>query len=63
VRPTSVSARKSISARCPIKRTDFRCADFVREQGAVQFKNGAYTLVREYFKLGCNAAIEQKMRI
>jgi len=34
---------------------------FVRGQGAIRFKSGAYTLVREHFELGCNAAIGQKI--
>ena len=35
--------------------------DFVREQGGIRFKNGAYTIVREYFKLELNTALGQKM--
>ena len=37
--------------------------DFVRGQGWIQFKNGAYTIVREYFKLDPNTALEQKMNV
>ena len=32
--------------------------DHVRGQGASRFKNGAYTIVREYFKPARNTAIE-----
>ena len=34
-----------------------KIADHVREQGAIRFKSGAYTLVREHFGAECNAAI------
>ena len=33
--------------------------DIVRGQGLMRFKNGAYTLVREYFEPDRNAAIGQ----
>jgi hypothetical protein len=42
---------------------DPKCPDFVRGQGAIWFKNGAYTAVREYFEANRNAAIGQKMGI
>ena len=35
--------------------------DFVREHGANWTKNGAYTIVREYFPPVCNTALGQKM--
>ncbi len=37
--------------------------DFVRGQGAIRFKSGAYTLVREHFESDWNAAIGQKMTV
>ena len=44
-------------------RIDFKRLDFVREQGGIRFKNGAYTQVREYFESDRNAAIGQKMTV
>ncbi len=38
-------------------------ADFGSGQGAIRFKSGAYTLVREHFEADRNAAMGQKMRI
>ena len=46
-----------------IYKTVLKLPDFVREQGAICFENGAYTTVREYFKADCNAASGQKMVI
>jgi len=37
--------------------------DFVRGQDVIRFKNGAYTLVREYFEADHNTAIGQKMNV
>ena len=42
---------------------DAKWLDFVRGQDAIRFKNGAYTIVREYFETDCNAAVGQKMAI
>jgi hypothetical protein len=43
-------------------KTGFKTADFVRWLGVIRFKNGAYTLVREYFESDYNTAIGQNMR-
>jgi hypothetical protein len=36
---------------------------FVRGQGAIRFKSGAYTEVREHFEADRNTAIGQNMRV
>ena len=36
-----------------------KCLDFSLGQGEIRFENGAYTLVREYFKSNFNAAIDK----
>jgi hypothetical protein len=51
--------RLSRSMKC---KTGFKTADFVRWLGVIRFKNGAYTLVREYFESDYNTAIGQNMR-
>ena len=37
--------------------------DLVRGQGAIWFKSGAYTRVREHFEANRNAAIGQEMNV
>jgi len=37
--------------------------DFVRGYGAIRFKSGAYTTVREHFKSDRNTALGQKINI
>jgi hypothetical protein len=41
-----------------IFKTGFTAADYVQGQGLNRFKNGAYTIVREYFETIRNAGIE-----
>jgi len=41
--------------------TGFKGPYYVRGQGAIRFKNGAYTSVREYFEADRNTAIGHKM--
>jgi len=45
-----------------IFKTGFTAADYVQGQGLNRFKNGAYTIVREYFETIRNAGIEHQMR-
>jgi hypothetical protein len=40
-----------------------KALDFVRWQGVIRFKSGAYTAVREHFKSDRNAARGQKMKL
>jgi len=41
--------------------SSFKTSDQVQGQGVPQIENGTYTLVREYFNLRHNAAIEPEM--
>ncbi len=41
----------------------YKALDLGRGQGVNRFKNGAYTLVREYFESIHNTAIGQEMRL
>jgi hypothetical protein len=44
-------------------KNDFKGLNFVRGQGVVRFKSGAYTTVREHFAANRNAAIGQKIKL
>ena len=46
-----------------ISKTVLKLPDFVQEQDAICFGNGAYTIVPEYFEANCNAALGHKMAI
>jgi len=37
--------------------------DLAEGTASIRFKNGAYTLVREYFESNCNTALGQEMRV
>jgi hypothetical protein len=37
--------------------------DFVRGQGKIRFKSGAYTVVREHFESDFNKGLGQKMMV
>ena len=42
-------------------KSDLKTSDHARRQGAIRFKSGAYTIVREHFESDRNAAFGYEM--
>ena len=58
VQTAEMLINEDINVKLAFKPLDFGC-----EQGAIRFKSGAYTSVREHFEPNCNAAHGQKMMV